>query len=151
MCISTLSLYAYVPLSVCFNSHSQRASVSRSANWPSYKYRGGCSQIGKKGNRLQSDTKLPSVTVLSIRQQLKSGKWNKNKEKQNTQQGENSAVIVLWRLQLLCSTRVERDNGDHTRLSVNKNFGGGNMELKGMVCFYICVCVFLLLQKPHVF
>ena len=94
------------PTTVCFNSHSQRASVRRSANWPSYKYRGGCSQIGKKGNRLQSDTKLLSVTVLSIRQQLKSGKWNKNKEKQNTKQGENSGVIVLWRLILLCSTRV---------------------------------------------
>lgn len=95
-----------VPTSVCFNSHSQRASVRRSANWPSYKYREGCSQIGKKGNRLQSDTKLLSVTMLSIRQQLKSGKWNKNKEKQNTKQGENRGVIVLWRLVLLCSTRV---------------------------------------------
>lgn len=94
------------PTSVCFNSHSQRASVRRSANWPSYKYRGGCSQIGKKGNRLQSDTKLLSVTMLSIRQQLKSGKWNKNKEKQNTKQGENRGVIVLRRLLLLRLTRV---------------------------------------------
>lgn len=36
------------PMSVCFNSHSQKASVRRSANWPSYNYRGGCSQIGKR-------------------------------------------------------------------------------------------------------
>lgn len=108
VCVCAISLHACVcvHLRVCFNSHSQRASVRRSANWPSYKYRGGCSQIGKKGNRLQSDTKLPSVTMLSIRQQLKSGKWNKNKEKQNTKQGENSGVIVLWRLVLLRSTRV---------------------------------------------
>lgn len=109
-CVSAYSLCVCVcmhaPMSVCFNSHSQRASVRRSANWPSYKHRGGCSQIGKKGNWLQSDTKLLSVTMLSIRQQLKSGKWNKNKEKQNTKQEENIGVIVLWRLVLLHSTRV---------------------------------------------
>lgn len=45
-------------------------------------------KLAKKGNPLQSDTELLSVTMLSIRQQLKSGKWNKNKETQNIKQGE---------------------------------------------------------------
>lgn len=90
----------HTPTSVCFNSHGQRASVRRSANWPSYKYRGGCSQIGKKGNWLQSDTKLLSVTLLSIKQQLKSGKQKKNNEKQNTKKGGNGEVIVLQRIVL---------------------------------------------------
>lgn len=90
MCVFILSMCVCVcvSMSVCFNSHSQRTSVRRSANWPSYKYRGGCSQIGKKGNRLQSDTRLLSVTVLSIRQQLKSGNWNKNKENRIQNKGK---------------------------------------------------------------
>lgn len=41
-------------------------------------------KLAKKGNWLQSDTKLLSVTLLSIKQQLKPGKRNKNKEKPNT-------------------------------------------------------------------
>lgn len=47
-------------------------------------------KLAKKGNGLQSDTKLLPVTLLSIKQQLKSGKRNKNR-----QTGENGEVIVL--------------------------------------------------------